>query len=212
MELRLNKMTFFKALTASVAAVSIIGCTSFKAQRVNDQEADEKAMAVTDKWVNGDTKIVVENTIKKVYSHKAFKKYQDKKNKSEVKLFVGEIQNNTSEAYLPVNDIEEALLDQLSNSDTFVLIDAAARDKLLKEISYQNDGMVDPGQAKSIGKASGADVIIYGTVNMKPEIRDGKTIKNYAVNFRLTDLESGEEVCRTREVVNKYSEQSGAGW
>jgi PBP1b-binding outer membrane lipoprotein LpoB len=162
--------------------------------------------------VNGDTKIVVESTIKKVNEHKAMKKYQTKRNGKVIKLFVGEIQNNTSEAYLPVKDLEEALLEQLSNSDVFVLIDAAAREKVLKEITYQNDGMVDPAQAKSIGKASGADVIIYGSVNMKPEARDGKTIKNYAVNFRLTDLESGEEVCRTREVVNKYSEQAGTTW
>ncbi len=186
--------------------------TGFKAQRVDDKTADDKAMSVTDKWVNGDTILVIDNTIKKIYEHQRFKKFQAKHPGKEIKLFVGEIANNTSEAYMPVKDLEEALLDKLSNSTNFVLIDAAQRERLLKEISFQNDGAVDPAQAKSIGKHSGADMIIFGTVNMKPEQRDGKTIKNYAVNFRLSDIETGEEVCRTREVVNKYSEQSGSGW
>ena len=207
----MKKFQVKTALIVSLIAGLGAGCASFKAQRVNDKDADDKAMAITDKWVNGDTIMVIDNTIKKVYEHARFRKYRDT-HKGNIKLFVGEIRNNTSEAYLPTHDLEEALLEKLSNSDVFVLIDAAQREKLLKEVTYQNDGMVDPSQAKSIGKQSGADLIIFGTVNMKPENRDGKTIKNYAVNFRLTDITNGEEVCRTREVVNKYSEQSGSGW
>ncbi|OFZ83397.1 MAG: hypothetical protein A2583_08490 [Bdellovibrionales bacterium RIFOXYD1_FULL_53_11] len=199
-------------LLAVVSGFALGGCASFKAERVGDKDADEKAMSITDKWVNGDTILVVDSTMKQIYEHKRFRKHRARNPGRESKLFVGEIQNNTSEAYLPVKDIEEALLSKLSNSDDFVLIDAAQRERLLKEITYQNDGMVDPAQAKMIGKQSGADMIIFGTVNMKPETREGKTIKNYGVNFRLTDIQSGEEICRTREVVNKYSEQSGSGW
>lgn len=201
-------------LTALVILLPAIlgGCASFKAQRVNHEEADEKAMSITDKWVNGDTILVVDSTIKKINEHQRFKKFRSKYPGKEIKTFVGEIQNNTSEAYLPIKDIEEALLEKLSNSDVFVLIDAAQREKLLKEITYQNDGMVDPAQAKNIGKQSGANLIVFGSVNMKPETRDGKTIKSYSVNFRLTDVETSEELCRTREVVNKYSEQASSGW
>ena len=97
----------------------------------------------------------------------------------------------------------------MSNSDEFTLIDAARRENLLKEITYQNDGMVDPAQAKKVGKQSGADVMIFGDINMKPETRDGKTIKTYSVNLRLTDIQSSEEICRVREKINKYSEGGG---
>ncbi|MGK5087264.1 CsgG/HfaB family protein [Bdellovibrionota bacterium FG-2] len=210
MKKQFGKIRFL--ILAVLTLAFFAGCASFKAQRVDDKVADEKAMSVTDKWVNGDTILVIDNTIKKIYDHARFKKFKGARNGKEIKVFVGEIQNNTSEAYMPVKDVEEALLEKLSNSDTFVLIDAAQRQALLKEITFQNDGMVDPKQAKIIGKQSGADLIIFGSVNMKPEMRDGKTIKNYAVNFRLTNVESAEEVCRTREVVNKYSEQSGSSW
>jgi hypothetical protein len=97
----------------------------------------------------------------------------------------------------------------MSNSDHFTLIDASKRDALLKEITYQNDGMVDPKQAKKVGKQSGADVMIFGDINMKPETRDGKTIKTYTVNLRLTEIETSEEICRTREKINKFSKNNG---
>jgi PBP1b-binding outer membrane lipoprotein LpoB len=205
-----------RAVVLTVMAVTSVfasGCaSSFKAQRVNAQEADDRAMAITDKWVIGDTNLVIDGTMKKIYEHIRFQKFMNGRGGKEAKLFVGEIQNNTSEAYFPVKDLEDAFLEKLSNSNEFVLIDAAQREAILKEITYQNDGMVDPAQAKQIGKQSGADLMIFGSVNMKPEVRDGKTIKSYTVNLRLTNVETAEEVCRTREVVNKYSEQSGKGW
>ncbi len=90
-------------------------------------------------------------------------------------------------------------------------MDADARDAILKEVTYQNDGMVDPAQSKKVGKQSGADVMIFGDINMKPETRDGKTIKTYSVNLRLTDIQTSEEICRAREKINKYS-KGGAKW
>lgn len=196
---------------ASGILLAASGCSSFKAQRVDEAKADEKAMEITDNWVDGDTIRVIGGAMKQVYAHKRFKEFEQKYSGKRIKLFVGEIRNNTSESYFPVKDLEDALLEQISNSDGFTLIDASRRDSLLKEITYQNDGMVDPAQAKKIGKQSGADVMIFGDINMKPESRDGKTIKTYTVNLRLTDIQSSEEICRAREKINKYSE-GGAKW
>ena len=185
--------------------LSMTACSSFKAERVDDAKADEKAMEITDNWVDGDTIRVIDGTIKQMYAHKRFVEFSGKYAGKRIKLFVGEIRNNTSESYFPVKDLEDALLEKMSNSDEFTLIDASKRENLLKEITYQNDGMVDPKQAKKVGRQSGADLMIFGDINMKPETRDGKTIKTYTVNLRLTDIETSEEVCRVREKINKYS-------
>ena len=189
--------------------LSMTACSSFKAERVDDAKADEKAMEITDNWVDGDTIRVIDGTIKQMYAHKRFVEFSGKYAGKRIKLFVGEIRNNTSESYFPVKDLEDALLEKMSNSDEFTLIDASKRENLLKEITYQNDGMVDPKQAKKVGRQSGADLMIFGDINMKPETRDGKTIKTYTVNLRLTDIETSEEVCRVREKINKYSEGGG---
>ncbi len=197
-----------------LSAVSLVtgGCASFKAERLSDKKADEKAMEITDKWVDGDTNLVITDTLTQISTHPRFKRFLKRSGKDEIKVFVANVNNNTSEAYFPTADLEDALLDQLSRSDIFVLIDAKARENLLKEINYQNDGMVDPAQAKMIGKQSGADAMIFGSVNMKPEQRGGRTIKTYTVNFHFTDIQSGEEVCRTRSKINKFSEHASAGW
>ena len=104
------------------------------------------------------------------------------------------------------------LLNEFSQAGDFVLIDEAARSKILSEIQYQNDGMVKPSQVKSIGKAAGADLLIFGAIRMKPKSRGGKTIKEYSVNIRMTNLEEGVEVLRTRAKVNKFSDQASSGW
>ena len=72
--------------------------------------------------------------------------------------------------------------------------------------------MVAPSQIKSIGKQAGADLLVFGAVRMQPRSRGGKTIKQYSVNIRMTNLESAVEVLRTRVKVQKYSQQSSSGW
>lgn len=186
-------------------------CTSFKAERVSGEESDKKAMSITDKWVAKDTEIVVQEVLEQIKNHKGFQRYLATK-KKQPKLFISEVQNMTSEAYFPIADFNDELLNEFSMSGEYILIDAEAREKILAEIQYQNDGMVDPRQAKSIGKAAGADLLIFGAVRMKPETRDGKTIKEYTVNLRMTDIESGVEVLRTRSRINKFSNQKSFGW
>ena len=188
-----------------------VGCSSFKAERVDSKESDEKALTITDKWVQRDTEKVVTEILKRLETHKGFRRYLRNLGKTPT-VFIGEMKNLTAEAYFPINDLNDELLNEFSASGDFILIDAAARENLLKEITYQHDGMVDPSTAKRVGKQTGADLMIFGNVYMKPESREGKTIKQYAVNIRMTDIEKGEEVLRARSKVSKYSEQKGSGW
>ncbi len=149
--------------------------------------------------------------MKNIRNHNGLKKFLSTY-KGQPKVFIGEVQNQTADAYFPIDDINNELLFELSNAGDFVLVDAKARDALLKEIKYQNDGMVDPKAAKTVGKQSGADLMIFGSVFMKPEMRDGKTIKEYSVNVYMTDIEKGVEVLRTRSKLFKYSNQKATGW
>lgn len=186
-------------------------CGSFKAKRVSAEEGDNLAMGITDKWLDKDTEIAVEDLIKKIEAHKGFQRYLAKRSKKP-KLFIAEVQNETSEAYFPIANINDELLNQFSATGEFVLIDAQSREKILNEINYQNDGMVKPSDIKKIGKQSGADLLIFGSVRMQPATRDGKTIKQYSINMRMTEIESAEEVLRVNTKAQKYSKQSKLGW
>jgi|SRR5690606_7214900 len=190
---------------------TLASCSNFKAQRVSSAESDEKALTITDKWVQRDTEDTIKALIAQMENHPSYKRYVQG-SKKRLKIFIAEVQNETSEPYFPISDLNDELLNEISYAGTFTLIDADARDRLLKEIQYQNDGMVNPTQAKSIGKQLGADLLVFGSVRMQPESRGGKTIKQYSVNLRMTNLETAEEVLRVRHRTSKYSEQRSAGW
>ena len=204
-------MKIWISILSVCSLVLFASCGSFKAKRVDSTESDEKALTITDQWVQADTVKVIGGVLKQMQEHKGFKKYLSDLKRSP-RLFVGEVQNTTSDAYFPIADLNDELLNEFSYTGRFTLLDAAQREKLLKEIKYQNDGMVDPKQAKSIGKQYGADLLVFGSVRMQPESRDGKTIKQYSVNMRMTNLETSEEVLRVRTKTQKYSEQSKTGW
>ena len=191
--------------------LSLVGCSSFKAKRVGAKESDEKAMEITDNWVSEDTRLAVKDILNQMYNHKGLKRYMAN-NEGTPKIFIAEVQNNTSEAYFPIDDLNDELLNEISSRGDFILVDAKGRKKILEEVTYQNDGMVDPTTAKQIGRQLGADLLIFGNVYMKPEKRKGQTIKEYSVNIRVTDIEKGVEVLRTRKKIFKYSDQNSYSW
>ena len=194
-----------------ITILNISCAPKIKTERISLQKSDELASTITDEWVATDTEMAVQNIIEKINNHRGFQNYLLKLGRKP-KIFIGEVQNQTSEAYFPVGDLNDELLNEFSESGDYILIDADARDKILKEITYQNDGMVRPEDIKKIGRASGADLIVFGNIRMKPETLSGKTIKDYSVNIRMTEIESGEEVMRTRYKISKYSKRSGMSW
>jgi PBP1b-binding outer membrane lipoprotein LpoB len=165
----------------------LASCSSFKAERVGDKKADEKGLEITDNWMGEDTRASVQKLLKKMKDHVGYKKTM-RRFKGEPKVFIAEVQNNTSEAYFPIADFNDEFLNEISATGEFILVDNKAREKILEEITYQNDGMVSAETAKQIGKQLGADFMIFGNVYMKPEKRKGKTIKEYSVNLRMTNI------------------------
>lgn len=201
---------FLTALLLS-ATLALQGCASFKAERLSTAEGDEKAMEITDEWLLTDTQNTVGEIMKKMDNNRGFRNYLNELG-HRPKLFIAEVQNETSEAYFPIDDMNDELLTQMSETGEFRLIDAAVRDRILKEIQYQNEGMVKQSDIQKIGKQTGAELLIFGAVRMNPKTFKGKTIKEYTVNMRFTDITSGEEVARMRTTVSKYSKRSGLGW
>lgn len=202
-----------RSLTLVVFAMTLVltSCSSFKAERVSGEKGDEKALSITDKWVLKDTENAIQDILQQINKHKGFQRYLGE-TKKKPKLFIMEVQNETSEPYFPIADMNDELLNEFSASGEYTLVDNQARDKILKEIKYQAEGMVDPAQMVQIGKQTGADLVILGAVRMNPETRDGKTIKQYTVNMRMTNLKTSEEVLRVRSKAQKYSEQAKSGW
>lgn len=201
-----------KIFTLFLLIIFNISCApTIKTERISLEESDELASNITDEWVMTDTEIAVKETIKQINNNKSFQKYLYNLGRRP-RIFIAEMQNDTTEPYFPIEDINDELLNEFSQSGKYILIDADARQKILEEITYQNDGMVKEEDIKKIGKTSGADLMIFGNVRLNQKTFLGKTIKDYSVNIRITDIESGEEVARTRYKLSKYSKRSKVAW
>ena len=180
---------------------------TIKAQRMTTAEGDKKAMTITDDWVATDTNLAVDYITDKLTNTGRYKRYLRENSYKTPKIFIGEVENNTSEDSFPISALNNKILDYFFESGDFDIIDQKNRKKLLEEIRYQNSGMVKEEDIKSIGKASGADLILFGEVIMDEKRMGGQTLKEYSVIIKLTDIESGEEVSRVTYETTKYSKQ-----
>lgn len=180
---------------------------TIKAQRMTTSEGDKKAMTITDDWVATDTNLAVDYITDKLTNTGRYKRYLRENGYKTPKIFIGEVENNTSEDSFPISALNNKILDYFFESGDFDVIDQKNRKKLLEEIRYQNSGMVKEEDIKSIGKASGADLILFGEVIMDEKRMGGQTLKEYSVIIKLTNIESGEEVSRVTYETTKYSKQ-----
>ena len=180
---------------------------TIKAQRMTTSEGDKKAMTITDDWVATDTNLAVDYITDKLTNTGRYKRYLRENGYKTPKIFIGEVENNTSEDSFPISALNNKILDYFFESGDFDVIDQKNRKKLLEEIRYQNSGMVKEEDIKSIGKASGADLILFGEVIMDEKRMGGQTLKEYSVIIKLTDIESGEEVSRVTYETTKYTKQ-----
>ena len=180
---------------------------TIKTQRMTTAEGDKKAMTITDDWVATDTNLAVDYITDKLTNTGRYKRYLRENGYKTPKIFIGEVENNTSEDSFPISALNNKILDYFFESGDFDVIDQKNRKKLLEEIRYQNSGMVKEEDIKSIGKASGADLILFGEVIMDEKRMGGQTLKEYSVIIKLTDIESGEEVSRVTYETTKYTKQ-----
>lgn len=201
-----------KILLLSIIVLISSCAPSLKTQRMTTFEGDEKAMTITDDWVAVDTDLATKHIIDKLTNHVRYQRYLREHNYKIPKLFIGEVENQTSEDNFPVQALNNKILNEFFDSGNFDLISIKDRDRILKEIKYQNSGVVKESDIKSIGKASGADLILSGEVVMEEKRLGGKTLKEYSLSMRLVDIESGEEVSRALYETTKYSKQKKFSW
>ena len=98
-----------KKLCLMLLPLVMISCSSFKAERVNDKMSDEKSMEITDNWMGEDTRLSVKKLIAQMQQHKGYKRLMGKFNGTP-RVFIAEVQNNTSEAYFPISDFNDEFL------------------------------------------------------------------------------------------------------
>lgn len=187
------------------------GCGGVTAGRISSEEGDVKASAITDKWIKKDSENAAKEIMNQLETHRGFQRYMAKLNRQPI-LYIRDVSNQTEDAYFPIAELNNALLKEISRSGDFILLDRAASKKLEEELAYQHGGATKRQTAKKVGQFENVDLMIFGEITMQKISEDGETIKQYTVNMRLTDLETGVEVARMDYEVQKFMERSRFSW
>jgi len=85
-----------------------------------------------------------------------------------------------------VDEATEKMITRLVNLRRFKVIERGALDKIMKEQKLQASGIVDDRTAVSLGKLSGADAMVAGSVSLV----GGKGM----ISARVIDVETGETI------------------
>jgi PBP1b-binding outer membrane lipoprotein LpoB len=180
--------------------LALISCNSGAGlSRLNTDESTVSSA----KWSTTDTDLATKTIVEKIINHSRYKRYLREQNYQRPKIFVSRIINKTPEGRFPVDIIGKKILNNLADSGKFNVISTRSREKILKEVDYQN---ID-----EIRKISGADIVLLGEAVLEEKILDKRTIKEYFINVKLVDTMTGREIARIAFETTKYS-QSGWWW
>lgn len=176
------------ALICSCAVV--IGCASTRVKRVDVAETVD----FSGRWNDSDSRMTASTVIEDCLSQGWIDDFREQSGRKPV-VIVGDIKNRTDEHInvdVFMKDLEQALVN--SSKVRFV----ASRDErqgIRQERFDQNqEGLTDPETIKQIGKETGADFMLIGSVNSVKDETSGRYVILYQVNTELVDLLTNEKV------------------
>ncbi len=125
---------------------------------------------------------------------------------------------NRTDEHIDTQAITEKIQTGLTRSGKLRFINKEARDKIQKEIGYQQGGMINPETRTKLGKQIGAEYMLTGSItSITTEEGKGirlkeKRVKYYKVALELTDLNTNIiEWSDEQEFARKVSEPL-IGW
>lgn len=193
---------------AVLSTVLVSGCASFEGE-YSDPNAVE---IVDDRWNETDARVTAEKMISAMLSKPWLRAFKERNGGNRPLVIVGEVENRTDE-HIDTKALSEYVTDELINSGKVRFVDAANRERILKEIQYQNEsGMVSEKTAKRKGRQVGADFLLFGTMSSTVHTQEGLKTVTYQTNLRLTDLETAETVWSSKHRIKKRFNRSGSSW
>jgi uncharacterized protein (TIGR02722 family) len=163
-------------------------------------------------WNDTDARKVAKSLIDMCMSSPRMNMALGKRGSATPVVVVGDFRNNGDE-HIDTSIITQFVQDALFNSGKF---DFAAggnvRKQIQKELDYQNNsGSVSEATAKAIGKATGADFLMTGSLRSTVDAVSNKQVRSYFVTGQMYDLETGLLVWSdTDSSIKKEISRSGA--
>lgn len=143
-----------------------------------------------DRWNNTDANKTAAFMIDSVLKE-SWRQDFERKNKRKPVVIVDLVENRTDE-YIDAKALTDAIRVKLINSRKVRFLNAARRDRILKELKFQNSGAVSKETRKSVGKQIGADYLLGGSISNIVAVQDDYKTVTYQTDLNLTNLETSE--------------------
>lgn len=187
----------------------IVACTPAFQGEYSDPKMVE---VISDKWNETDARTTAEILIKSMIEKPWLENFKKSHNGNKPIVIVADIENRTDE-HIDTRALGESIRDEVINSGRIRFVDGKSRDKILKEIKYQNEsGMVSQNTAKKTGRQLGADFMLTGAISSNVQTQDGLKTVTYQTILQLTNLETAELEWSQKHDIKKRFKRSGAGW
>ena len=191
-------------IVLGICVVFVAGCSATSVKRVDvDEQVD-----LSGRWNDTDSRLTANSIIDDALRHPWMDDYRGVQGKKPV-VIVGNIKNRTEEhinVHVFMKDLERALL----NSGKVVFVaDSDERGGVREERIAQNtEGHTLPETITLMGKETGADFMLIGSINtIKDEIK-GRYVILYQVNTELIDMRTNQKVWIGQNMLKKVVTKS----
>jgi penicillin-binding protein activator len=187
-----------KVYISAIILIVLVSCQTRHVTRVDPSTEID----LSGRWNDVDSRKVADQMIYDLFESESFKNYAKAKSRKPV-IIVGQIRNKTSEHIDADNYIKKFEV-VIHNSSVAELVESGEfRDQLRVERSQQQD-YADPATAKSWGKETGADVMLFGDMTSEVDTYNNKRVINYVTTLYLTDLDTNKRVWFGQNEIKKY--------
>lgn len=161
----------------------------------------DSTVDLSGKWNDADSRMVAEEMINDCLAKPWKEKLQYKKEMP--RIIIGRIRNKSHEhinTQTFAKDMERILI----NSGTVEFVASnAERDDLREEKADQMEHASDQTK-KELGNESGADVMLYGSVNTIADAEGRKKVMYYQVDLELVEIETSRKLWIGTKKIKKY--------
>ncbi len=176
-------------LLFAVWAVWAAGCSSSQVERVDVQ----KPVDLSGMWNDTDSRTIAREMIDDVMRSPWINDFRTAKNRAPV-VIIGPVKNQTEEhvnTEIFTKDLENGFV---RSGLVKVVASRSERAPVREERADQQQGFTDPETVKKIGKETGADFMLSGSLNTVRDAYKGKYVILYQANLELLNLENNQKV------------------
>lgn len=199
----MNKQRILAGILLVVLVAFVSGCSTTKVKRI---EGDE-IIDFSGRWNDTDSRLTAKEMIEDSLAGFWLNTFSEKNRRPPV-VIVGTITNKSHEhinSELFTKNLERSLLK--SGRVKFVA-SRQERGEIREEREDQHKGYTAKETRKKIGRETGADYMIIGTINSITDNTKGRYLVLYEVNLEMIDLETNEKVWIGQKDIRKVVTKS----